>query len=446
MTARWGATAAVVGAGIAGLSAAVALQRHFDRVVVFERDVLPDGPEQRPSIPQGRHVHTLLAGGLAAMERLLPGITDALVAAGAVRLQVDLDLRVERVPFDPFPSIDAGFTSYALSRPLLESCLRDRVRALPGVSIEAGCTVQQLLADTATQSARGVRYTRDGGSPLDLACDLVADCSARGELTFGLLRELGMPEPHVTSVGIEILYSTAIFEKPRDANPSWKVVVTLPDAPRSSAGALLAPLESDRWMLSLGGRHDEQPGVGAAFDAFLGALRTPTIARAIEGAKRLSEATRFGLRESRRRHFEQLSIRPRRLVTLGDAVCRFNPIYGQGMSVAAQQCVALAQLLEAPAPASDPWVSLGDAMAIAANAALEGAWHMSATPDFIYPQTTGERPPDLEFRLKRSSAIQQLAASDADVHRAMLRVGHLLDPPATLYTPELKERMKPFLT
>jgi 2-polyprenyl-6-methoxyphenol hydroxylase-like FAD-dependent oxidoreductase len=67
--------AVIIGAGIGGLAAAKAVAPHFEKVIVFNRDALPDGPAPRPGTPRARHTHNLLAGGFRALdEHLFPGI------------------------------------------------------------------------------------------------------------------------------------------------------------------------------------------------------------------------------------------------------------------------------------------------------------------------------------------------------------------------------------
>src|SRR5215472_15407269 len=98
-----GKQAVVVGAGMAGLTAARSLANFFERVIVLENDTLPIEPEHRPGTPQCRHLHALLAGGLKALGRLFPSFEEGLSQAGAVPLRMGYDYRVERPGYDPFP-------------------------------------------------------------------------------------------------------------------------------------------------------------------------------------------------------------------------------------------------------------------------------------------------------------------------------------------------------
>jgi 2-polyprenyl-6-methoxyphenol hydroxylase-like FAD-dependent oxidoreductase len=438
-----GKQAIVVGAGMGGLTAAAALAAHFERVLVLERDALPAGPADRPSIPQGKHVHVLLAGGQRALAELFPGFDDDLGRSGAVPLRMGLDLRMERPGFDPFPQRDLGVEAFALSRPLLESLVSRRVRALANVELLPECRVHMLVAQSNGGGVAGVRCGRAGAAPEELSTDLVVDASGRGILTLDLLASLGGPRPEETTIGVDLQYATALFAIPDDAPADWKGVFCLPHAPRTSRGALLLPLEGRRWILTLAGRHSETPpGDADGFMAFARQLRTPTIAHAIERAQRLGEITRFGFPESVWRHYERLASFPRGLLTIGDAMCRFNPVYGQGMSVAAQEAVALRRRLAERAGAPDPLAGLAPPFFAEAATLIDTPWFGASVPDFIHPLTRGKRPENFEATLKFGMRLTRLAARDPAVHKLTAEVGNLLKPRSAYLDPDLLQRMQ----
>jgi len=433
-----GKRAIVVGAGMGGLTAAAALAGHFERVLVLERDPLPADPVDRPGIPQGKHVHALLAGGQRALGDLFAGFESALVRAGAVPLRMGLDIRTERPGYDPFPQRDLGVGGFAMSRPLLERLVRERVSALAGVELRTRCPVAALVAGAGDAAVTGVRC--GDGEMLD--ADLVVDASGRGTLTLDLLAATGRAAPETTTIGVDLRYASAVFEIPDGAPTDWKGVFHMPLMPRTSRGALLLPLEGGRWIVTLAGRHQEvPPGDGDGFMAFAAGLRVPTIHRAIEGAKRLGEIARFGFPESVWRHYERMDAFPRGLLAVGDALCRFNPVYGQGMSVAALEALALRDLLSAGAGAADPLADLSRPFFAAAAAAIETPWFGAAVPDFIHPLTRGERPADFEASLRFGMRLIRLAARDPDVHRLTAEVSNLLKPRSAYRDPALIERL-----
>ena len=193
----------------------------------------------------------------------------------------------------------------------------------------------------------------------------------------------------VSEIGIDQAYSTAVFEIP-DFTQTWKCVVTLPTPPSSGRGAFIFPIENRRWIVSLGGNHgDAPPGDIDGFLTFAKTLRTRTVYDAVKNAKRVGEIVRFVLPSSVRRHFERLQYFPRALLPIGDAICRFNPVFGQGMSVAACEAVLLSRLLRARSGLSDPFEALATTYFAEIQDVLTAPWGVALT-DFAYPQTTGQ--------------------------------------------------------
>src|SRR5438132_8669892 len=387
-----GKQAVVIGAGIAGLTAAGALSDRFDQVVVLERDALPSEPAHRAGTPQARHVHALLLSGQRALSELFPGFEQDLARAGAVPLRAGLDVRVERPGYDPFPQRDLGWFGYAASRPTIERAVRRRVESRGSTTLYQRCRVQEVLATPNGDEVTGVRYENGDGASETIAADLVVDASGRGALTLALLQSIGRPLPEETTIGIDLGYATCVFAIPDDASTEWKGVMTFGQAPQNSRGGLMLPLEGDRWMATIGGRHGDVPSGGPeGFLTYARALRTPTIYNAISRAKRLDGVARYGFPQSIRRHFERLDVFPRGVLPIGDAICRFNPVYGQGMSVAAQEARALGRLLAARARERDPLAGLAPQYFAEVARLVDTPWAASAIPDFVHPDTRGER-------------------------------------------------------
>ncbi len=436
-----GGQAVVVGAGIGGLTAAAALADHFERVVVLERDALAREAAHRAGTPQAKHVHALLAGGQHALGDLLPGFEQDLARAGAVPLRVGLDVRVERPGYDPFPQRDLGWLGYSMSRPLIELTVRERVAQRANITMRPRCRAQDLVATPDGAAVTAVRCETADGRSESLPADLVVDASGRGALTLSVLESIGHPLPEETAIGVDVGYATAVFSIPDDAPADWKGVFTFPGA-QTSRGALMLPLEGNRWIVTVAGRHgDKPPGDGDGFLTYAQQLRTPTVYHAIKGATRVGEITRFGFPASVRRHFERLEAFPRGLLPFGDAVCRFNPVYGQGMSVAAQEACLLHRLLGTTARAGNPLEGLAPAFFAEAQALIDGPWAMAAIPDFVHPETRGQRPPDFEITLKFGLALTRLAARDPAVHKLTAEVQHLLKPRSVYRDPQLVQRV-----
>jgi 2-polyprenyl-6-methoxyphenol hydroxylase-like FAD-dependent oxidoreductase len=430
----------VVGAGLGGLLFARALADWCTQVLVLERDSLSDDCKPRAGVPQGRHLHALLAGGCRAMESMLPGLVADLRAAGAVEVTAGLSARMEAPGYDPFPRRDLGFALYSLSRPLLELCVRRRVQAISNIVIEPATAVERLLHDG--KAVTGVAL-RDGRT---LHAELVIDASGRGELTMRALEALGMAPPRQSVIGIDMNYATALFRIPEGVAHDWQSVITVPKAPESSRAVLLSAIEGGRWICGLAwrGRAEAAPTDRESFLQWTRNLRTQTCYHAIKDAEMIGKVLRFAFAESRYRHFTQLETWPRGLLPVADAICRFNPIYGQGMSVAALQAEAFGELLAAQpvAAAAGDLDELVRRFLRRADQIIEAPWNMAALPDFAYPDTRGERPADLQTSLKFGRAFTELAARDAGVHKLMMEVRGLLKPRSAMTdSPALMQRI-----
>jgi hypothetical protein len=274
----------------------------------------------------------------------------------------------------------------------------------------------------------------------NITADLVIDASSQGELTLRALEALGYELPEVTRIGVDIAYATAVFCIPDDASDEWKGVMTFPEAPADSVGGLLMPMEGDRWILSIGGRPGQHPpGDWDGYMEVLAGMRTRTIYDAVKGAERIGDIQRYGFPESRLRHYEKLSRFPRGVLPLGDAICRFNPIYGQGMSVAALEALALRDVLDGLD--GDALPQLAAPYLQKASEVIDTPWAMAAIPDFVFPSTQGERPENLPQILAFGQGLFELAVSDPDLHRMYMEVSHLLRPRSAFQEPQLVERV-----
>jgi 2-polyprenyl-6-methoxyphenol hydroxylase-like FAD-dependent oxidoreductase len=435
-----GRHAIVVGAGICGLAAAKALSSSFETVTVLERDALPSEPIARTGPPQARQIHVLLRGGLDALNGLFPEFETELERAGAVRVRVGSQSLLEMPGFDPFPRRDLGFDYLSMTRPLLEFVIRRLVEQQDNIALKPRCRVNQLLESVEHATVTGVRYDQANERSKELAADFIVDASSRGALTLALLDRLGLPRPQETEIGIDLRYATGMFEIPSNAPCDWRAVLHRPSI-QSGRGGLLVPVENNRWQVNLTGMHGEpMPESVEDFVAFAGTLRTRTIHDAIEDAIPVGPIYRFGFPCSLRRHFEALDRFPDRLLPLGDVICQFNPAFGQGMSVVAQEVCVLKRLIEARALEADPFKWLASAFFAAIQDLLAAPWAV-AEGDFVFEKTRGQRPNDFCERLDFNSALQRVASEDATVHQITSEVTHLVRPSSALRDPQIVDRV-----
>jgi 2-polyprenyl-6-methoxyphenol hydroxylase-like FAD-dependent oxidoreductase len=401
---------------------------------------VPASPESRPGTPQDRHPHGLLAGGLKALGEIFPGFERNLVEAGAVSVKMAQEFRFERPDVGALPGRDLGLLILCASRPLIESVLRRRVMALGNVALRPKCRVTEIVGDAG--AVRGVRFDSASGQSKTLDADLVVDASGRGGLTLALLDTFGQERPKVTEVGVDLTYATAVVPIPEQAR-DWKVVVTMPNPPASALKAVLVPMEGNRWMVTIADRRG--PARIESWDRFLATLRrliTPTLYDALRHANPPEGIRHHGFFTSQWKHFERLSGLPRGILPMADALCRFNPIHGQGMSSAAKQARLLQAVLERAATKADPVAAAQAGFMADVESVLRTPWNMSTSADLAFPEIRGERPENFEQSLQFEAALFRAALADPVVHRALIEVSQLLQPHDLFREPRIRERIE----
>ncbi|HTJ74134.1 MAG TPA: FAD-dependent monooxygenase [Acidimicrobiales bacterium] len=420
-------TAVVVGASMAGLSAAAVLASRFESVVLVERDEVTGEPRDRKGVPQGRHAHGLLPAGLQRLEGWFPGLTDELVADGAHYLDLGNDALWYQGGYRRrFPT---GFSGPLASRALLEHHVRRRALALANVSLRSGAGVTGLTATADNRQVTGV--VLDDGTTL--AADLVVDTSGRAGRSLRWLEELGYAAPPTSEVKVDVAYSSRVvrWDGPRD----WAFALVLAGPPTGRQGVAF-PLEGDRWIVTLAGMHGDRPPTDdAGMLAFARSLPSPEIAQVLETCTPLADVVTHRLPSNQRRHLDRLRRAPGGLVLLGDSVCSFNPTYGQGMSTAALQAEALGRALDRSSGLDGRFVK---AFYKRAAKAINPAWMLTTGADFALPATTGPKPPGTDLLNNRYMPRVFLATQVSDdVCRRFIEVSALLKPPPALLTPAM---------
>jgi 2-polyprenyl-6-methoxyphenol hydroxylase-like FAD-dependent oxidoreductase len=438
-----GQRAVVVGAGIGGLSMAGALAKYFERVEILERDRLTASAASRCGTPQDRHPHGLLAGGLKALGEIFPGFESDLARAGAVSVRVAQDIQYERPDVGVLPKRDFGLSLLCASRPVIELVLRRRVEAVANIVLRPQCRVTGIVPAKAGATVHGIRFDLGSGRSETLEADLVVDASGRAALTSTLLDALGWERPAETEIGVDLSYATAVVPIPPNAPPGWKLVLTQPDPPALALHAVLVPTEDGRWIIAIA-----EHGAAArleTWDDFLEtsrALTTPTIYNALRYAIPPHGIRHYRFPASVWKHFERLPCLPRGVLPVADALCRFNPIHGQGMSSAAKQARLLQDVLGRAAAEADPIAALQAGFMAEVASVLETPWNMSTSADLAFPATRGERPEKFEEAQQFEAALFRAAVADPVVHRAMMEVAQLLQPYSRLQKPDIMRRIE----
>ncbi|MGC9539047.1 FAD-dependent oxidoreductase [Streptomyces sp. UG1] len=432
---RGGRHAVVVGGSLAGMLAAHALAGYADRVTVVERDRFPDGAASRPGVPQGRHPHVLLEGGQEALESLLPGFLAELRAAGAPRVGMPSDMVMCQNGrwFRRWPSTTHIYTG---SRAQLEELVRRRVLANPVISVAQGCDAVGLVGDAAR--VRGVllrdRSGDDRGEQQALEADLVVDASGGGTKAPQWLAAIGAEAPHEETIDTGLAYASRVYRGKSgvlDGDTVGYYVYPSPD--QVHAGGAL-PLEDGSHLVIVSGlRGSEPPRGDDEFVTYTKRLPHPLLHQWLDEAEPLSPA--FGYRRTAnvRRRYDLTDDGPAGFLAVGDALCTFNPIYGQGMAVAAMNAVALRDALADPR--RTPTTRRVQRALLAAS---RQAWDISAGADRKMPGAIGNavdgRPADrvADWYLRR---VQECYPGDPVVGRAFRAVLTLSAPVTALFAP-----------
>jgi 2-polyprenyl-6-methoxyphenol hydroxylase-like FAD-dependent oxidoreductase len=428
-------TAVVIGASAAGLFAAAALTEVAD-VTIIERDLLPDGAEPRRGVPQARHAHLVWSGGVKAFNDLLPGVTDDVLAKGGRLVRIMGDM-VSRSPnelwFRRFTA--THHRNLVCSRDLLDSVLRNRVRALANVTLRENTTALGLVGDATRVT--GLRVST-GGDELTLTADLVVDASGRGSHSPAWLAGLGLPKTPERDVNAGVAYATRRYRAPgTTANDNFPLVnVQANPAKAPGQGGIILPIEDNQWIVTLSGTRGGEPtGDPGSFEDFALNLGDPVIGQLLKDAEPIGDIATTRSTANTRRYYEKTQRWPDGYTVLGDAIAAYNPVYGHGLTVAAQCAIAVRDILRTTsitAPGTAKRLQRAAARPVAA------AWDLAVGQDALYPGATDTPPNALERLLARF--VDQAVATGARNPRALaalLDVMSLETPATRLFSPDM---------
>lgn len=424
--------AVVIGASVAGLLAAAVLSETYPQVTVFDRDRLPSQPGHRRGVPQSRQLHALHARGAQALDELLPGFRDEMLAAGGIiaDTQQDAHWYLDDYLLKPAPS---GLEGITLSRSVLEWLIRTRVIKLPNVTVTDATDVAGLVATDGRVTGVRVRAARAPDAVEGIVpADLVIDAAGRGSRTPTWLAELGFPMPEPSRVRAGVTYVCRSYTRdPSQLDGRFGTLVTpYPGKPRG--GAVLRQ-EGDRFIVLLAGMVGEElPLDEAGLLAFADRLACPDLASVMRESTPLDDPVKYTYPESTWHHYEALSSHLGALLISGDAFSSFNPIYGQGMTIAALEALVLRGLLSDP-PTAGPDMERRYFRAV--GKLVAEAWETSASSDLRFPQVQGKRRPGAALINAYGERYRAAASVDPVLGETFLRVANMIDKPAKLLSP-----------
>ena len=436
MSAKQG-RAIVVGASVAGLFAGRVLADYFEEVVLFDKERLDEGPAPRKAVPQGGHIHAILSPTFRILKRFVPEVVDDLIAGGAHVFDGGRDWRFH-IHGRYLATGETGQRLIGSSRPFFEHHLRNRVKEVPNIDLRADHRFSRWLTTPGNARVAGV-VVENGAAEAGVAADLTIDARGLGSSLPTELNEMGYEAPREDVVGVDLGYTTRIYRQP-SSSPDWTLLIVNPSAPKSWAGGLIEHIEDDRWIVTQFGYFgDHAAAEENAFLQWARGLPVPDIADFLEAAEPVSNFRRFETPKCSMRRLERLKRFPDRLLVMGDAVCRLNPIYGQGMTKAAREAEYLFDSLSAHFVRSSSLDGFCERFRRTLPAAgAEWAWQLTRGADLGYPQTTGKRQPVIgAFMGWYFKRLFEQSASSLDARKRLFDVLMLVDSPDRLMRPRM---------
>jgi flavin-dependent dehydrogenase len=445
--------AIVIGGGIAGLVAARVLCNHFVHVVVVERDVYPDGIGPRNGTPQSNQVHVLLLKGKQILTDLFPGLEGRLLSNGAHKIDLIADAKYHLATGWAL-TFDSKMTTLACTRQLLEYAIREDLKtSFPSVEFIEKTHVTGLLLDgmgNKSKIVKGIKIVHRGSEieTKNMYAELIVDTSGRNSETPKWLVEMGLDRPKETRINSYIGYSTRRYKIPasRCAHNSgyqhvsdWKAMIIFTKPPTNPRMGVIYPVEGNNWLVGLLGIGKTYPPVKEPeFMKYVQDLEVRDMYEAIKNAEPTSPI--YGYREngSRKYHYEAMEYWPENFIALGDSVSAFNPLYGQGITVAAIAATILDRSLYDLRKTNRMKCKLGFSKRFQKRIANANSfpWLLGTSEDFRWPLTEGNKP-NLIVRFMQiySYHVMLLTSESMIATRSFFEMIHVLKSPLVLFHP-----------
>lgn len=433
--------AVVIGGSMGGLLAARVLAEHFNQVTVLDRDVFPDVPEHRTGVPQSRHAHGILVRGQQIIAELFPSIMQDLRDAGATT-QGSLAIVS---PAGKLPLYEMDFDGAWVSRVLLEHHVRERLKVVHNVKLVSQVEATELIATPDKRRVVGVqvRYRDGQGKPEQHDADLVVDVSGRTSKAPEWLEALGYDAPLEETINSGLGYASRFYRKPHDFPAEWAGLLINGQPPHTPRAGLILPIEHDGWHVTVAGFAGHYPPTDeAGFLAWAAALPDPSLYEAIRVAEPLTPIRGYRTPTNRLRRFETLSRRPSGFIVMGDAVCAFNPIYGQGISTRALETLALQRVLQGTPDTTSEHFARRVQKAVAKVVAAP--WLIATGEDLRWPgvQLNGaDAGFGTRFIHRYSDLFLKQALHDETLSTTYQRMINMLESPAALMKPSAVARV-----
>jgi 2-polyprenyl-6-methoxyphenol hydroxylase-like FAD-dependent oxidoreductase len=422
--------AVVAGGSIAGKLAARVLSEFFNEVIIIEKDKNADSITNRKGVPQSAHGHVLLKSGEEILEDFFPGIIQELSQKGARKSDFAGDLLwshhgSQKIRFDSDVFISQQ------SRPLLEKQIQKRLEKVSNIHFRFGCKVKNLLMDK--NEIIKVVFEDEEGLITELSTDLIIDATGAAALHNQWLRDLGFGIPPKTEVKVNLFYASMVYKGFSPGLMDWHSLLAYPDPPEIDRGGTISPIEGNRMLVTLiGYGANNIPNDLDSFMDYAKTLKHPDFYEVIKNEIPCSDKIEvYRFPALHRYHFEKLKDLPSGLLVIGDAACRIDPVFAQGMSLAAMEAKALKGLLMEQTTKKQLTKSYHKKV----GRILGIPWLIALTEDFRFRTTSGRKPiglPILQWFVKKVVAA---SAYNEDVYTKFIQVLHLKKHPITLASP-----------
>ena len=430
--------AIVMGASIAGLLSARVLSDYFKNVTVIERDKLNDRPENRKGQPQAGHGHGILPSAMAILNRYFPGLGDAVNESGGVMADLGSSfiwyvLGGYRKPFE------SGLLITLASRANLEWQIRRRLLEIPNVSLLDEHRVVGLMTSEGKTGVSGVRAVnlRSNDTETEVRGELVVDALGRESGAPRWLEAMGYDAPQLNSVEVDFGCASRIYERQKgDLGGASMLVINPGPMPNLRCG-LIFPIEGDRWVVTLAGWNGDHPQADdAGFLGYARSLPAPDLYDTIVDREPLTQIGVFKVPAVRRFRYDKLDSLPEGFLAVGDAVCSFNPTFGQGMASAVMQ----ADVINTAIGQHRNIKGIGKDFFARTAKIIDVPWKLSTSGDFQFPGTRGKKPFGTDLLNAYFDRVQKATHRDVVVHEAFLKVMNLSAPPISLFKPGIVRR------
>ncbi|HFJ9462950.1 NAD(P)/FAD-dependent oxidoreductase [Bacillus cereus] len=426
--------AIVIGGSMAGKFAAKALSTSFKEVIIIEAGERWDGKSSRKRVPQSNHPHVLLKGGENAIEELFPNITKELIEAGSIINNFTRDLKWHQFGLWKQPFI-GEVHMIQQSRPLLEWHIQKRIHQISNITIKYETLVKGLLVDAKLNKVCGVKVKYlEANTQEEVHADLVVDASGFGSKSIEWLREYEI-KVQEEKVRIDLFYATKMFKLKENEELDCCNMLMSPSFPDNPYGVLIQTIEDNRYFVTFSGYANEKaPQTDDEFYDFAENLSISNVTDFLNKAEGITDIKTYKIPYQVRRRFDLVNNVPEGLLVVGDAQCRFDPVFGQGVSVAAMEAHQLQLLLQDRKQLDKTFTQQ---FYKKAATIIETPWDMTTTEISRHPQLKRELTTKQKFQLWYTKQIYRLSASNSDVYIRLVRVMNLIRSPFHLFHPKV---------